>query len=224
MGFFEENKQEVETPTPTEEIAPSNKIKVGEEEFSDEELSRLVGLGKYASELETKWNTKVDRLMPEYTRVTQDKKALEEELSKYKSAPEQTDEETLRQEALKEAKSLGLVTKDDFDVYYQQRRAGERILDDTNSFVDSIKTEGKPAVEAIDLLEYMAANGIKEPSIAYKVMKDKELDAWKESKLKEIKPETIQTDTSSAASTKSPEEVMVDRFNLRNQIREAINK
>ena len=222
MGFFEDKKEE--TIAPIEEIAPLAKTKVGEEEFSDEELSRLVGLGKFASELETKWNTKVDRLMPEYTKATQEKKALEEELAQLRNKPEVTDEETLRQEALKEAKNLGLVTKDDFDVYYQQRRAGERILDETNSFVDSIKADGKPAVEALELLEYMATNGIKDPGIAYKVMKDKELDAWKESKLKELKPESIQTDTSSAASAKSPEEVMVTRSNLRDQIRESINR
>ena len=59
--FFEDKKMEPQVP---EEVTPEV-IKLGEKEYSQEELSKLVGLGEQAVELETKWDTKLDRLMPE---------------------------------------------------------------------------------------------------------------------------------------------------------------
>lgn len=212
----QEEIKEVETPQVPE------KIKVGEKEYDQAELEHLVGLGSLGVELEDKWDTKLDKLMPAYTSATQEKKALEEKLKVLETPKEVQDEEALKQEALQEAKKLGLLTKDDFETYYQQRRAGEKLLDETNSFLNSVKAEGKPVVETLDLLEYMAGNGFKDPQIAYKVMKEKELDAWKEGKLKELSPEPLVTETTTTAKT--PQDVVINRHNSKDVLSEVLNR
>src|SRR5258708_40356501 len=47
-------------------------IRLGDKAYTQEELQSLVGLGEQARDLEGKWNTKIDRLMPEYTKTRQE--------------------------------------------------------------------------------------------------------------------------------------------------------
>ena len=70
----------LEEPKTEEAETEPEKIKLGEKEYTQDELSKLVGLGETANELETKWNTKIDRLYPEYTKATQERKELEDKL------------------------------------------------------------------------------------------------------------------------------------------------
>ena len=55
-----------------EEMEPQDtKVKVGEKEYSQDELSQLVGLGETAQEFETKWNRKIGDFYPDYTQKSQ---------------------------------------------------------------------------------------------------------------------------------------------------------
>ena len=65
-------------PEENAEVATEiEKVKVGEKEYSQDELSKLVGLGEKWTETETKFNTKMDRVVPEYTKATQKIKEYE---------------------------------------------------------------------------------------------------------------------------------------------------
>src|SRR3989304_6305094 len=185
------DKEETKVETQIQEEV--TKIKVGEAEYDQAELDHLIGLGKSAEELESKWNTKIDRLMPEYTKTTQELKALREEkeeqarLEAERNKPqEEVDWEQTRKQAREEAKKLGLVLDEDLETYYQQRKQGEEILNETRNLVAEIKKDGKPEVTDEELLQFMLDSGIKSPEKAYKIMKEEELDAWKEQQLEKL--------------------------------------
>ena len=58
-----------EEEIPQEKTAQEiEKVKIGEQEYTQEELDRYVKLGKLAQEAEDKYNTKLDRVWPEYTK------------------------------------------------------------------------------------------------------------------------------------------------------------
>jgi hypothetical protein len=67
--FFQEDQQ-----------GESQKIKVGEKEYTQDELNTLVGLGQIAQEVETRYNTKIDRVYPEFTKSQQKLKTYESEI------------------------------------------------------------------------------------------------------------------------------------------------
>ena len=82
-NIFEEKKDEQETQEakgPEEE-----KIKLGDKEYTQEELSQLVGLGEFAKEVETKQNRKLDKIYPDYVKATQRLSELEKELEETKA-------------------------------------------------------------------------------------------------------------------------------------------
>src|SRR3990167_4098217 len=120
----------------------SNLISVGDQSYSQEELNKLVGLGRIGLEAEEKFSTSLDKVWPEYTKKSQRVKELEGQLAELEAtrqtAPSLTstdDEETIRQ-AKDAAKKLGIVTQDDFDAlldqkfrgYYAKERAAEQLL------------------------------------------------------------------------------------------------
>ena len=228
MSDFFNKKEETKVETPIQEEV--TKIKVGEAEYDQADLDRLIGLGKSAEELETKWNTKIDRLMPEYTKTTQELKVereRREELEKLEAErnkpQEEVDWEVTRKQAREEAKKIGLVLDEDLETYYQQRKQGEEVLSDTRSLIAEIKKDGKPEVTDQELLQYMLDEGVKDPRKAYKLMKEEELESWKEKQLDKLKPSDFHTTTSSTAGAKEPEEVIATSSNLRSLLRERFN-
>ena len=72
-----ENKEEPET------------IKVGDKEYTQDELQKIVGLGEIGLEAEEKYKTKIDRVWPEYTKGQQRLQDLERKVEEYEK--EQTD-------------------------------------------------------------------------------------------------------------------------------------
>src|SRR3990167_7154945 len=140
--FEDDKKSEEET-----------KVKVGEKEYSQEELNSLVNLGETAKEYETKWNRKISEFYPDYTQKSQklsdyekkeaerariaDEQLKREQVEKEKEFQERaknnelTPEET-RELIIKQAKEYGLVTKDGFDQAVDERvaryRRGEELL------------------------------------------------------------------------------------------------
>ena len=229
--FF--NKQEKQEKPVAEPQAPET-FKIGEKEYSQSDLSRLVGLGEKADELESKWDTRIDRLMPEYTKTTQELKAereakigLEKKIAEYEAQnrpQEQIGREEAVRQAKEEAKALGLVTTDDLDNYYQQRRAGEQLHQETLTVIEEAKAKGHPEVDEVKLLQYMADNGIKNPRFAYKEMFEAEIDAWKEKQLKELKPSGFQSQAASTAGGKEPEEIVVTSQNLKQLLKETFSR
>ena len=225
----EDNK--VEDP-----VVEDTKIIVGDREFSQDELSQLVGLGEQARELETKWNTKVDRLMPEFTKATQEKKTLEERIKELEAQPVKTEPQQgdLTPEQVEQARTQlekitggKIVTQENFDKAVQQvvvqQLAAKDLLEDVKSVVVEADTEGTPKTTPEDLLRHMEETGIRNPKKAYKDMFETELDKIKEQKLGSIKPSAIQTVTGGAGA-KTPEPVRVTKENLGQLLRDQLVK
>ena len=233
--FFDKTPEEVKPAEP----AP---VKVGEKEYSQDELSQLVGLGESAREYETKWNRKIGDFYPDYTqksqklaeyerqldeRVKQDEEKRRIELEEKK--PKDLTPGEVRELAQQQARELGIVTRDEFSTEVNKAVANalsaRQLLEDINAVVGEAEEKGQPKTTSEDVLKYMDENGVKSPEKAYKLMFEKEIDLWKEEKLKGIRPSGMETQTGSTAGAKQgPPPKPVTKDNLAQVIRESLTR
>lgn len=228
MADFWEKDKEQQPVVPEQ----PEKIKLGDKEYSQDELSQLVGLGESYKEIETKYNTKLDKVWPEFGKSQNRVKELEAEIEKMRQAnqlPKEMDENAIR-EAKDAANKIGLVTDDKFAefmgkhfrTYYQNERAAEKLLDDCEDFEGEFDgKDGRPAFKTQDILEYMRDTGIKNPEIAYKTKYESQLDSWKEGQLSKAKRPGMTTITDTQGF-KQPKNVKVTTNNLQDLIREQL--
>ena len=225
--FFKEPEEKVEE-------TPVEKIKVGEKEYTQDELADLVGMGEKTREIESSMNTKIDRVFPEYTKATQRNKEYEAKIKEYeaKSASPQLDAESIRQ-AKEAAKKIGIVTDDgiaefvqqNFRQMYLQERQAEKLLDDCKDLEKEMDgTNGQPKFKTQEVLQWMADNGGKNPRQAYKMIYEKQIDEWKQGKLAEAKKPGMFTETDTQAGGKEPKRVPVTRDNIDQLMREALGQ
>lgn len=234
----------IEEEEEEEENGESTKIKIGETEYTMDELSGLVADGQFKREVETKQNTKLDRLMPEYTKLTQDRAGWESERADYLKLKEVQDEANKRAttnngqwtddqiaQAKREARTLGLFTKEDVDDYikkefpryYVEQRQADRMLEGMERLQGEIDgKDGRPRFNMDDILEHIKVTGIKDPLKAYKDKYESELDTWKEQKLMGSRREGLNTQTGSSAGGKQPNEVRPTRDNIGKLLKEAL--
>ena len=219
--FDKQDEATVEPEAESEEEAPAaeeaepevEKVKVGEAEYTQDELNKLVELGKIGQEAEERYKTKIDRVWPEYTKTRQELKQLQEEMEagkrqaveqKAQAGQELTEQEQVDQ-MLAQAEKLGLVTT---------RKAREVVLEvlEARDLLDTCKDltgefngkDGRPAFSTQDILAHMQETGIKNPEKAYKDKFETELDRWKEDKLAKAKPKGVVSEESSPAGGKEP--------------------
>lgn len=227
-NFFKDETGETEEP---------EKVKVGETEFSPEELQELIGAGQKLKEIETKQGQPIDEVLTSWGKrgevIGQLKKEKEEalvKLDKYENppTPEQVDKEKIKEQVISEAREYGLLTKDEaqemFVKTYEERRAGERLLASVKRTLREAKSDEKPTTTPEKLLEFMAdpANP-KDPEKAYKIMFEKELEEWKEARINQVKKPNMFTETTSTAGAKEfiPPK-LTNREDLRNALRVSI--
>lgn len=221
----------------TTTIAPTEtKIKVGEKEYTQEELASLVSLGEMGREVETKYNTKLDRVYPEFTKKSQALAEAEKQLNEFKNnqpkinVPENEDQAI--REAKEAAKRLGIVTVEEFEdllgrsykKFYEQERAAEKLLDTASTLEKEIDgADGRPKFDKLQILEFMRDNGVQDMMTAYKIINESKLDAWKESQLNKVrKPGATTSTVSTAGASKQPEQVRVTRDNFDQLLAEAL--
>lgn len=225
-NFFDDTADKQEVP-----VVPE-KVKVGEDEYTLEELQSLVSMGKMGKEVEERYNTKLDRVYPAFTKTTQELKELKEKLEQQAvpPTPVDVDEEVAIKQAREAAKRVGLVTSDDIaDLvkkelpnYYKQQRESEKILDEVNKLEGKINgSDGRPAFKAVDMLEFMRDSGISNAETAYKVRYEKELDGWKEKQLSRAKKGDLFTNDR-ATTPSQPTEPRPNKDNLEQMIKEAL--
>lgn len=230
--FFKKEETTEEKPEGQveEQEELSDTIKVGEEEYSQDELQKMVGLGKVASELETKWNTDINRLFPEYTKLSQEKKDWvkeKEELSKKPEPVEEEGGEDEIQQAVAKLKELGFVSKDDIDREVSGKvlsvLSAKELLAETESLVKKQASQGNPKLSSEELLGYMQDTGIKDPGFAYRMKFEKELDEIKEKKLSGIKPKGFVTEEAGGGE-KVPQPKPLTRHNITEALSEVLNR
>ena len=233
--FLEENveeKDQEEVEGETEEEAPE-KIKVGDKEYTKEELERRVKLGEIGIEAEEKYDTKIDRIWPEFTTKSQKVKELEKrvderEVEEAKAKGEELTPEEQKKIARAEAKNLGLSLDDEFEERFDKRYAlletARKLKEDSDDVaLDSfekygIKTTGK------EILEYMAEKGIRNPSDAFELKYKSQIRKWEEKELGKKKGAGLVTEEGSTAGSKEPTETKVTRSNLGEAVKEALGE
>lgn len=223
-------------------------IALGDRQYTQEQLQEAVGIAEQARELEEKWNTKIDRLMPEYTKATQERADYERQVAdlnakldaqitaKAEAGQEMTEEEQAKF-VRDNAKKYGILTEDTFEEKYQARRAEEAnqamamsLIDRTSEYLEAQAAEGKPRYEAKDVISFMDERGWeyngKAPiwEDAYQIMARDGIDKWKTDHLSANKPEGFYTQSQSTAGAKVPEEKRVTAENLSGAINDVMGR
>lgn len=230
--FFVEGAQE----QPQTEV---EKIKVGEEEYTQDELQQLVGLGKIGREAENKYKTRIDRVWPNYQRIINEKQAADQEreemrkqLQEYQNpkitplpgAPLTPDQ--IRTQALAQAKELGLVTRDEVNTEARKIASemlqGQKLIDDISTVITNMQSDGLPSTTIEEVIAHMQETGIKNPEKAYKDMFEKEYINSQASKISSIKSKGIPSIETSAAGGKLPPPVKPTKDNLYQLVAEAV--
>lgn len=235
--FFKKDDAEevkVEGEEQVEEQEVPEKVKIGEDEYTQDELNSLVALGKIGKEAEEKYDTKIDKVWPDYTKKSQLLKELEEKervreeenkaaVEKKADEGEELTPQEQRERAISQANELGLVTKDSFKEFYRQQRDGERLLEECTGLEKELDgKDGRPAFSTKEVLDHMASTGIRDPNRAYKDKHEEQLDRWKEEKISGSKREGLVSEGSSATGSKEPAKVDINRGNLDKLISESL--
>jgi len=233
---FFKKEEEVQGEIKQEVAGEPEKIKLGDEEFTQDELNSLVGLGKIAREAEEKYNVKVEGIWPKFQQTINEnvefRKKQEEDVkvkdqedltTKAQTNQELTEEEQLRLASIK-LRELGFVSRDDVLKEVQNVLAGKELLGKVDNLVEEQAKAGFPKTTSEDLLTYMNETGVKDPQAAYKLKFEKEIEAVKEGKLGSIKKDTFVTEESAGAGIKNPQAKPITRHNLNEALSEVLNR
>jgi hypothetical protein len=225
MADFFEPKKEEETTVEEQ----NNDITLNGKTYTQDELTQLVGLGELGREVETKYNTKLDRVYPEFTKSTQALKEAQEKLDalerervvlKEQSGSELSPEE-MKAKAIAEAEGLGLVHAGNIKRYVAEYMEGAKLLEDVTEITRTAAEKGIKTTPE-DLLKYMDAEGFRNPQKAFKDMFEDQLKEWESKQLNNLKTPGLVTQSSSSAGSKVPADVKVDRNNLDQLVAEAL--
>lgn len=163
--FFEEPKAE----NPTEQ---SQTFNIGGKQYTQEQLDQLVSLGETAQEAQSRYNTDLTKVYPEYIKTTQRVKELEEKQSAWERqqqdqrfAQGQLTPDEIRERALEEANNIGLVTQKNVNQYVQDEIGGQRLADELYGLVEEMGEFGIQG-DKEEIRAYMEENGIGDPLIA----------------------------------------------------------
>lgn len=206
------------------------KVKVGEKEYDPEELNKLVGLGEIAREVETKYNTKIDRVYPEYTKTTQKVKEQEQKLAEYEQKFQTQNQAVIPTQLTDEQKTLarqqlidlGFVPRDEMtkevNKTYAQAKTVDALINDTQKVITDMTGKGYPQTSMEDLLKFMDEGGYKNPKVAYREMFDPDIEKIDQEKLGSIKRSQPYTAPSSSAGSHVPVPTKITRSNLKSAV------
>jgi len=224
--------------------APS-KIVINGEEYSPEEAQELVGLGRKTKEYEQKWNTSLDKVWPEYGRITQEHKATQTELenarrqlasyeTKKEAGTETTTDITKAREAARklgfifndDLEKSGYIKKDDLPQYFQQftaeQKAVEKILSDVDRYESEIDgTDGRPPFNKKAVLAYMQTYNIEDPMKAYEDMYGTQIKSWQDKQVTDKKNPSLRT-IEKPEGKKEPKPVRVTDDNVMDLLSERL--
>ena len=235
MGDFYNKPEDTSTKDEKPEDKGSTepeKIKLGEEEYTAEELKALVDDGKFKRDIESKQNTKIDRVMSEWTKATQENAELKRIVADIKKANldkkpvDQLTPDEIQQKAIEEADKLGLIHRGNVRNEILSVIQGQELVYTIREMMDEAKVAGKPTMDTREFLEYMDTEGFKTPEVAYKERFNKELSAWEKDQVGKLKKEPFSTlSKSTGAGSKQPEAPgPTTRDNFSSRLREILHR
>lgn len=174
-------------------------------EYSSEDATQLIELGNKWKETESKLNTSLDKVYPEYTKATQQNKDYQRqlaerdaELEKYRAQQAETLKAQTPNEikdARRAARELGLadedylkekgyMTRDEMDMYYTEKqtlqRQADSILEQTKALEKKIDgSDGRVPFDQKSVLAYQNVYGIADAMDAYEQMNERANAKWK---------------------------------------------
>jgi len=211
------------------------KVKIGEKEYSQEDLAKLVGYGEKAVELEGKWNTKIDKLYPEYTKSRQELadirkqqeegvKKAQEEISQKAQEGQQLSPEEQDKLIETELEKRGVVTQKNVYQYVANFVAAQELNKEIDVLNSEAEGDGKPKVSRDELLDYMDESGVKNPRDAYELKFKQELKEWEAKQVQSLKKPGLMTETSSTAGSKEPLPQKVTKDNISELLNQALEE
>lgn len=198
------------------ELAPSNVV-INGVEYSPEDAQSLIELGSKTRDLEQKWNTPVDKVWPEFGRLSQEKtqwetekQKLEEQLQSFQSKQQQGVETPADiVQAREAARKLGIVLdedlsksgyikKEELDQYLSQKQqeqdAVQKVLADADKLAKEIDgSDGRPKFNKKAVIAYANAYGHTDLMQAYEEMNEEQLKPWKEAQFAKNKSAGLKT-------------------------------
>ena len=189
-------------------IAPEQII-INGQEYTPEDATQYLELGKKYKELESTLNTSLDKVYPEYTKASQRNKELETQLAernarleefeaRQKQAEIPQDMKDVREAARKAGlvdedyiNQAGYVKRSDLDEYFNQKQTQQKLVDNILSKAKSLETDidgsdGRVPFDSDGVLAYASAYNIDDLEIAYDKMNAKGNAKWKEAQIAAI--------------------------------------
>lgn len=218
---------------PEPEITPT--ISINGVEYDPTEAQSLIDKGRQTSELEKQWNTSVDKVWPEYGKLTEtvkttaaERDALQQKIAQYEAKENAgTDTPQDRRAAQEAARQLGIplnedlektyIKKEDLEKYLetrdQQAEARNEILAKAGDLEKEIDgSDGRPSFNKKAVLAY--AGAYKSPTLeaAYEEMHKAQLDKWKSEQVNSQKSKGLKT--LGAGGAKEAREIKVTDDNV----------
>lgn len=208
-------------------------IKLGDKEFTQEELNAKIGLAEKIEALEKAQGQPVDEIVKSWGQrgnaIGDLKHQLEEKEKALEAATRKPTNVEWTQEMKDQAKAqleelLGgaPVTNKGLEDWYNQRRYAEKVVEQSEKLEKEIDgSDGRPKFVMEDVIKHMGESGFKDPMKAYKDLHDQELDAWAKKELESAKGKSTFTNTN-GTKDKQPEPLKVTKANLSDLVGEAL--
>lgn len=228
-------------------LAPTQ-ITINGQDFSPEEATKFIDLGRKYQEIETKLNTSLDKVYPEYTKSQQRAKELEAELADHTTRLKvyQDREEAVKrtaetpqnvQDARKAARELGLadedylkekgyMTRDEVKEYLTQDKAQQKLVENVLNQAGKLErdidgSDGRVPFDQKSVLAYASAYNIADLKDAYDQMFERANKPWREAQL--AKEERRGLDTLKPGGQKTPPVPKYTNDNIGDAIGEWLN-
>lgn len=226
-NLFDDNEQP-KTPAADPNAAPET-FRVGDKDYTQAELNDLVARGNFAKEVEEKFNTKLDRVVPDYTRSTQETAELRRKIEAMEKADLDAkaqagtlSREELIAQAKREAAGIGLMTDENTPSMIRtqiERYDLEKVVD---SEVEDLAAKGINADPQV-IIRYMDAANIAKPADAVNQLYGAQVKIWQDAELAKTKPESVYTQANgNAGGFKLPPDVKVNEDNLMELFKQSI--
>lgn len=162
-----ETSEESETTAKDEAQGEANveKVKVGDEELSTDELAKLVQKARAVESIEKEQNIDIAKLYPDYTKKSQllsDPVKLGGYIAeKFGNVTTPNSDDQLRKQAVKEAREqYGIVTKEDLDAFKESFKLE---LETDRLVNDATDIEKEYGIQKADLFDYMKVAKVTDP-------------------------------------------------------------
>lgn len=219
-----ENGEEVEPTNLNEESGQQPQgegepqlLEIGEEKIPLDQATELVTLGRTFKGLREKYkDVDFEGMAPTFTQQSQllrDPEKLEKYLQekfpdRYRQ-PAQPAQDGQANEAKAVAqflRSLGFVSKDDFDGIYKERRQAEQYEDRVGQLAEELDgKDGRPKFDREQVEAFMVERNIFDPEAAYEKLHRDALNEWYAAKKLERKPKGTGTERGGAGPQLPPQ-------------------